>query len=176
MRQPQKRAAETAPVPQNADQASALLAEIGEAQRQIEAAQAALDECVASAKVGAEAVVKPLQAAIALKTRGLEIWATANRDTLTHGGKTKTIALPAGALFWRLAPPAVRIAKLEDAIEALRSKGLLRFLRMKTEVNKEALLAEPETAGAIPGITIASAGEAFVAEPTKAPLSPHLGG
>jgi phage host-nuclease inhibitor protein Gam len=50
--------------------------------------------------------------------------------------------------------------------------GLRRkFLRMKLEVNKEAMLADPDKAETIPGVTIARDVEVFYLEPKGAQLS-----
>ena len=48
-----------------------------------------------------EAAAKAHQARAADTLKGLEIWATANRDTLTNGGKVKYVNVPAGEIKWR---------------------------------------------------------------------------
>jgi phage host-nuclease inhibitor protein Gam len=42
---------------------------------------------------------------------------------------------------------------------------------VKEEVNKEALLAEPEIAGTVAGVSIGSPGEDFIVEPFEAELA-----
>lgn len=167
-----KKPAETVPVPQSAEEAATALAVIGAAQRGIALQKAALDETVARAKAEAEAACQPLLADIERRTRGLEIWASANREALARG---KTITLPTGTLAWRARPPSVAIRGVDMVIDTCRSLGLERFLRVRTEVNKEAMLAEPAVAEKISGVSIGSAGEQFVAEPTEAPaLAPAV--
>lgn len=39
----------------------------------------------------------------------------------------------------------------DAVLELLRSKGLIRFIRVKEEVNKEAILNEPEAVQGLPG-------------------------
>lgn len=171
-----KRAAETVAVPQSAEEAADYLRVIGEAQRSLTAMKAALDEDVAQAKSRAEAMAQPLQAAIAERTKGLEIWASANRTAMAKG---KTIVLPTGTLAWRARPPSVRVGNMAEAIDFLRRGGeqLARFLRTKHELDKDAVLKEPEAAGAIPGVRVGSAGEEFVVEPVGAPaLAPAMPG
>jgi phage host-nuclease inhibitor protein Gam len=58
----------------------------------------------------------------------------------------------------------------EAVLDALRRAGLSRFIRTKDEVNKEAILNEPEAVARIPGISI-SQGEDFVVTPFEAELA-----
>lgn len=159
-----KKTAEAVPVPQSAEEASAALAAIGASQRELAVIQAALDETIAVAKATAEVEAATHKAAIEARTRGLQVWAEANRG-LASG---KTITLASGTLSWRVRPPSVRVGNLAAAIEFMATMGLDRFLRIKRELNKEALLAEPQAATRVPGISIGSAGEDFVVEPNSA--------
>ena len=54
---------------------------------------------------------------------------------------------------------------VERVLEALRRLGLHRFIRRKEEVNKEAILAEPQAVSAVPGISIAQGVEDFAITP-----------
>ena len=171
-----KRAAETVAVPQSAEEASAALREIGEAQRDLAVMKAAFDQDVADMKGRVELQAQPLQATIAERTRGLEIWAQANRAALAKG---KSIVLPTGTLAWRARPPSVRVGNMAEAIAAVLGAGerLARFLRTKHELDREAMLKEPGAAAEIPGIRVGSAGEDFVVEPTGGPaLAPAMVG
>lgn len=59
----------------------------------------------------------------------------------------------------------------EAVIDAIKAMGLgERFLRIKTEINKEAMLEDRKTAAAIRGITIGSDGEDFLVEPFETEL------
>jgi len=44
---------------------------------------------------------------------------------------------------------------------------LEKFIRVKEEVNKDAMLAEPDQAMKVPGVTIKSGGEDFIIEPLE---------
>lgn len=50
-------------------------------------------------------------------------------------------------------------------LESLRTLGLVRFIRTKEEVNKEAMLNEPELAATVAGVTIKTGVEDFVITP-----------
>lgn len=162
-----KRKAEAVPAARDAEEANAFIARIGELQRDMLLAETALAETIAKAKDAAAAEVAAFEAECDRLTRGLQLWAEANRHTLTDGGKRKTVALPAGAISWRLAPRAVRLKGAEAVLKYLIENGREEFLRRKVEIDKVAMLSMPEVAEAIPGVTIASSGEEFVIEPGK---------
>ena len=159
------------PVPQSRDEAAAAVAEIGVANREVARIEAAMNDEIATLKKAAEEQANPLKQRVATLTEGLKFWAEANRDVLTGGGKTKTADLGTGKVMWRLRPPSVRIAGMERVIDAIKTLGLHAFLRTKEEVNKEALLADPDKARTIAGVTIGSEGEDFVVEPFEAEIS-----
>lgn len=167
-----KTAGSNLPVPQDAMQADEAVQRIGQAQRDLALIQAALDEKLAHAKAEAEAQAKPLAETIERLTAGLQIWATANRDALTQGGKTKTVPMPSGEIAWRTRPPSVSLSNVKALVEALLAeKKLGRFLRTKHEPDKEAMLREPEAAAALPGVTLKTGIEDFVVTPAGAPLA-----
>jgi phage host-nuclease inhibitor protein Gam len=160
-----KRKAETAQAPRDLDGANTFLARIGELNRQVLLHQGALAESIAKAKEATDRIVTDLNAEADALSRGLQLWAEANRHSLTDAGKTKTVKLGAGTIAWRLAPPSVRIKKAEAVLQFLLENGREEFIRRKAEIDKAAMLSMPEDAAAIPGVTIASAGEEFVIEP-----------
>jgi phage host-nuclease inhibitor protein Gam len=159
-----KRAAETATPPKDRDEAERYLARIGEIQRDAALNKAVLAEAIARVTAEMEEASAKLTEEHDRLFRGLQLWAEANRHALTDGGKTKTVRLGNGTIAWRLAPPSVHIKGQEAVLEYLK-ENTIGFLRTKLEINREAMLARPEEAAKIPGVTIKSAGEAFVIEP-----------
>ncbi len=167
-----KRKSEGVLAPRDDAEADGFLARIGQIQRTCQKAQAEFDEQVAAAKQVMEASLAPQIAEADRLTRGLQLWAEANRDRLTDGGKRKTVAMPAGEIGWRQRPPSVRLSGGVAAIVAtLTELGLTRFLRVKTEVDKEAMLREPDAVAQVPGVKIGSEGEDFVVTPVSLELS-----
>ena len=160
-----KIAAAGVPVPQSREAAALAITRIGELQREVGRIQADLDDEVGRLKQSAEEAATPLRDEVAALIDGLRTWAEAHRETLTDGGKTKTADLGTGRIMWRLRPPRVTVRGAEAVIEHLRGLGLLRFIRESVEVDKEAMLREPDVARGVPGITVGSAGEDFVVEP-----------
>lgn len=165
-----KRAAETAAVPQSLDEAAEVVARIGQIERDLTVAATALAEDIALTKQIAEASAAPLKAEMEMLARGLQVWAEANRETLTDGNRTKTVKLATGEIAWRARPPSVKLRDTNAVMEALRAHQLSRFIREKFEIDREAMLREPAVAATVPGVTIASAGEEFVVTPTQAQL------
>ncbi len=160
-----KRAAETVRVPQSREEAEQMLARLGEIQREQTLLSAALEESIQAERARVEAQNLPLKAEGEGLVRGIQLWAEANRPGLTLDGRTKTVKLATGEIAWRARPPSVKIKDQPGVIERLVQLGLMRFLRVKQEINREAMLAEPSLAGALPGVTIGSEGEEFVVSP-----------
>lgn len=163
-----KRRAEAVRAARDIAEANAFLARIGELQRHVALHEAALAESIAKAKEATAAIVADLNAEADRLIRGLQIWAEANREALTNGGRTKTVALGTGTIAWRMSPPAVKLKKAEEVLAYLLEHGIEEFLRRKVEIDKAAMLAMPDRAAEVPGVTIASSGEEFVIEPAGA--------
>lgn len=170
-----KRQASSFPVPQGPAEANGHIERIGAAQRARELIQTAMNEALAETKARFEAEAAPLKAEIEGLARGLQTWAAANRERLTAGGKRKFAKFAAGELAWRLRPPKVSIRGTDAVIAALRAAKLGRFLRTKIEIDKEAMLKQPEVAGAVKGVTIGSDGEDFVIKPFETELDEVVG-
>jgi len=159
------------PVPQNRDEAAATVRAIGDLNRQVTRIETDMNDALAEIKEQAELAAAPHRLALEQKTEGLKMWAEANRQVLTGGDKTKTVDLGTGVLKWRLRPPSVRLSKVEDVIERLKKLKLVRFLRTKEEVDKEAMQREPDVARTVAGVLVGSAGEDFIVEPYEAEIS-----
>ena len=153
------------PVPQSRDQASDFLKQIGDADREVRRIEHDLSDRVTTLKAEAQKAAGPHQAKARMLTDGLKTWCEANRDALTEGQRVKHADLGTGTVRWRYAPPKVTLSGVDAIVEALDRLGLRRFLRTKTEVDKEAMLADADTARLVPGVSIGSAGEEFSVEP-----------
>lgn len=156
-------------VPQSHDEAVDAIAEIGRLQRQRERIAAAMNDELAVIRQRYEAEAKPLGERIRERTLGVQVWCEAHRDELTRGGKTKTAHLASGTVHWRMRPPSVAIRGIELVLDALRRFGLERFIRTREEVNKEAILQEPEAVKDVRGISITQR-EDFVIVPFETEL------
>lgn len=156
-------------VPQNRAEAEEFIAEIGRLQRERTRIEANMNDRIAAIKQEFESLAQPLGLDIRQLSTGLQIWSEANRDALTNHGKVKFAMLASGKINWRMRPPKVSLRGKDRIIEICKRLNLTRFIRTIEEVNKEAMLAEPDVARAIEGVTI-SQGEDFVITPFETEL------
>lgn len=157
------------PVPQHRDQVIEAIAKIGCHQRERIRIETLMNDELAKVRQSWETQAAPHQDAIRELQKGVQIWCEANRELLTQGGKVKYAHLASGEVKWRLTPPKVVIRAVENVISYLRQAGLDRFVRIKEEPNKEAILAEPDAIAHIKGISI-SQREEFVIRPFETEL------
>ncbi len=144
---------------------------IGTLRREIIAIEGNLSAQIAVLKEAAEALATPFRERLAEQEQAVQAYCETNKDRLTQGGKKKSFDFGSGEVKWRQRPPSVRIRGIPAVIDALRELGLGRFLRQKTEVDKEAMLKEPEVAAAVAGVTVVSGVEDFAIEPVDEKLS-----
>ena len=153
-------------VPKNLLEAADFLSSIGREKRKIERIQSVLNEKIEELKTKAIAEVKSHEEEISQLVEGLFAFAESNRDKLTDGGKRKTVELPTGLFGWRMTPPAISIRNIKSVLAKLKELKLNHFIRVKEEVNKEAMLKDPELAETIKGVSIIQR-EEFVVKPTE---------
>ena len=165
-----KTAAADYPVPQNKDQVVEAIAEIGRRQRERDRIQSEMNDELAEIKQSHEEKAAPHASAISALTKGVHIWCEANRDDLTKNGKVKYAELATGKINWRAKPPKVSLKKVEEVITRLKELKLKQFIRSKEEVDKEAILKNPEKVEGVKGITVKSDGEDFVITPFETEL------
>lgn len=164
-----KKTASPVSVPQNREQVADAIRELGLLQRDLARIEADMNDELAQVKAVYEEDAEPRRQRAEVLVAGVQIWSEANREALTQGDKVKTAAFTTGKVAWRMRPKSVRITGQDSVLEQLRSLGLKRFIREKEEVNKEAILNEPEAVAHVAGIAI-SQGEDFVVTPFEVEL------
>lgn len=152
-------------VPQTIDDCAADIRRIGDLQRQLTVAQAEMNDTIAEVTERYQPVLEAIKEQIKPLQAGVQVWCEANRHDLTRGGKVKTANFTTGEVQWRQRPPSVSVRGVDAVIAVLDSLGLGRFLRVKTEINKDAVLNEPDAVRGVPGITIVTGVEDFVIAP-----------
>lgn len=166
-----KSAAAAVDVPQNRDAASAAIAAIGIANRELQRINANMNDTLAACKEAFEIEAEPYRRKIEELTAGLQTFAEANRMALTGNYKYKTVAFPAGEIVWRMNPPSVRLTDTEEnVIGWCAEHGLEEFIRRTPSLNRDAIKANPEEAKHVPGIRIGQS-EAFVVVPFETELA-----
>lgn len=153
-------------VPQSLDEAAKFLSLIGQEQRKINTIQTTLNEKIERSKIKAMADVKPHEEKISQLVEGLFAFAETHRDELTDGGKRKTVEVLTGLFGWRTTPPAVSLRNVKSILASLKSLRLRRFIRIKEEVDKEAMLREPDIAKTVKGVSFTQR-EEFIVKPKE---------
>lgn len=136
---------------------------IGDLQRELGRIEADINDQIADLTKQAAPRIEQLRERLTELQAGVQTWCEANRVEIC--GKGKSANLVTGEVSWRQRPPSVSISKAEEVIGRLRGLGLLRFIRSKEEVNKEAILAEPAEVAGIKGIKVVTGVEDFVITP-----------
>lgn len=148
------------PIPTTEAQAAALLGELGDLELEIAEIQHELDQNVQELITRAQAQANELSTMFAEKFNALKAYAKVAKIELTDNGKRRSVKWGTGELGWRTKPAGISTSGKKEVIVARilalakKSKDLMRFLRIKYELNLEAMEAEPEAASAIDGISI----------------------
>lgn len=162
-----KRAAE--PVPQTREEAETLLASIGANERRLASAKANRDDEIEETKNLYEQRMKPLEERLDRERDALHRYCEAHRVDLTQNGKRKSVQFKFGKVAWRVRPPSVSLKKPKDVLDRLLAIRSKPFVRTTYAIDKEAMLARPERAEEIEGVTIQREREDFVITPNKTP-------
>ncbi|MCT6068142.1 host-nuclease inhibitor Gam family protein [Escherichia coli] len=134
---------------------------LGDAQRELVRAETEMNDAIGDITARYAPLTESLKKRMSELQSGIQTWCEAHRDELTGNGKVKFANLTTGEVQWRNRPPSVSIRAADNVIELLRRLGLERFIRVKEEINKDAILNEKEAVKNIPGITIKSDIEDF---------------
>lgn len=159
------KAAAQAYASQTQDDVAMDIRAIGDLQRELLREQAAMNDAIAEITARHQPHLDELKNRIATLQAGVQTWCEAHRDDLTKGGKVKTASFITGEIQWRQRPPSVTVRGADTVIETLLRLGLGRFVRVKHEINKDAILNEPDAVRGVAGISINSGVEDFVITP-----------
>jgi phage host-nuclease inhibitor protein Gam len=160
-----KAAAVSVQVPQTRDDCAAMIRALGDAQRVLSGRVSAMNDAIAEITDYAAPEIEAMKKTVADLVEGIQTFAEANRATLTDGNRVKSANLVTGEVAWRQRPPSCAVRGAESVVETLKRLGLGRFVRVKEEVNKEAILNEPQAVAGVAGLTIVSGVEDFIVTP-----------
>ncbi|NTZ82384.1 host-nuclease inhibitor protein Gam [Burkholderia metallica] len=167
-----KAAAQTWAAQSESDVASTIRA-IGDASREVVRLQAAMNDEIAGITQRYQEQIAPHQERLLSLQAGVQTWCEANRERLTDAGKVKSYNFVTGQIQWRQRPPSCTVRGVDAVLELLRERGMYGFIRTKEEINKEAILNEPEKIKGVPGISIVTGVEDFVIEPFEQTADAH---
>ena len=153
--------------PQDRDECDGHINRIGILDGEIKSLQAEMNAEIAKVTETFIGKFSPKQDEMKLLQQGVKLFCEANRMDLTQKGRVKTVNFLSGVVQWRQRPPSVSVSGPESVVKWLEETGLARFVRTKKEVNKEAILNEPEAVLSVPGIKIKTGAEDFIIEPAQ---------
>jgi phage host-nuclease inhibitor protein Gam len=153
------------PAPQNRDECAAAIADFGRMQRNRDRLMAEMNDKIAAITSDYQPQIDQHDASLELRLKSIQTYCEANRDALTEGGKVKFANLVTGTVEWRKATDSVKVTGVDAVIQLLEERQLVRFIRTKKEINKEAILLDRDAAKAVPGIQILIGKEAFYCKP-----------
>ena len=157
-------------VPQSRNEVADHIDLIGTAQRELQRMELDIDDIVSKLRLDKQPKIKQLTNTIAELSKGVQTWCEANRDSITDNGKVKSANLTTGEVNWRQRPPSVKTRASAQLFEKLKRLGFSFFIRSKEELDKDAILAKPETAKDA-GIEIITGVEDFVITPFEQKLA-----
>lgn len=188
-------------VPQSDAEAEQMIAQLGASKRDQVEAQTRHNAVIANLEESHAKAVKGFQNAQTALIEGISVWATAHRERLTNGGRTKTVKLASGEISWKFGTAAVvhrplkqedvvgRILARRDAVyaEALKHQTdrhheayeqamsefrmLGLFIRAKYSLDKDAMHANRPLAEKIEGVSFTTPGETFAVEPLASQIA-----
>ena len=158
-------------VPQSKDEAAADVRKIGDLQRQALRATTEMNDAIAHITQNFQPRLDALNDQLKTLQEGVQGYCEAHRLDLTDGGKVKTANLITGEVQWRQRPPSVSVRGSDAVIETLKRLGFSRFIRTKEEINKEAILNEPDEVRGVAGLTVVTGVEDFVITPFEQEVS-----
>lgn len=144
-----RRKAEARQAPATIEEATALAARYAELNSMLELEEAEADAAIAQIRAMRDERLVPLQTELREIFEQLRTWWPTARETMT-GGRRRSAELAGVELGERRAPPALKLPRgwtIADALtwaRGLRNGG--KYLRVKHELNKEALVEDLRSA------------------------------
>lgn len=145
-------------------QAQACIKAIGDNERKIDKLVAKMNDELAKVSAKYAERITPLQETNDELGERVKTWCNANKDELLTGD-SKTANLITGEVSWRLGKPSVVGKATPELIDRLERFGLHRFVRVKKELDKTAILKEPAAVADIEGVSIKAGVEELIITP-----------
>ena len=154
-------------VPQSKTECAEYIRQAGDLQREFERQRAQMNDAIAEITQEHQPKLEEISKRLTAIQEGVQAWCEAHRVELCGENDKlgKTANFVTGTVSWRQRPPSVSVRGAEAVIETLRHLKLDRFIRSKDEVNKEAMLNEPDVARGIAGIKLVTGLEDFIVTP-----------
>lgn len=164
VRKPKLKAPAQTYAAQTLEEVEEAIDQIGNLQREHTRIDVELNDAIAELTLFAAEKLQPIKDELKRLHQGVQTWCEAHRKELCPKG-SKSANLITGEVAWRQRPPSVRVTGVDAVLAWLKAQEMLEFVRTKEEVNKEAMLNEPEKAQKVPGVAIISGVEDFTITP-----------
>lgn len=143
-----------ADMPKSIKEVVQLLGRLGLLLRRVERHELTLNDRIQRLKETHSERIGPISEEIDEIVSRIQFYADTNRSELTEDDKFKSVKFGDYVVRWRLTPKSVTIRGADKVLQSFRDMGLERFIRNKPEINKTALLQEPDVATSIDGVSI----------------------
>ena len=155
-------------VPQSLEEATALLGEIGIAERDFAELQRAMNEAVERVKSNFLVNIAVIEEKITAQKSALTSFANSHRRELTNNEKRKTVAVVTGDFGWKKNPEAVEIKDQKAATTfcATNSRFEIFVDRSPVLADKKIFKENRELAKEVPGVAFVQE-EKFFINPSK---------
>lgn len=148
----------------NKGQAQVYIKAIGDNERKINKLNDKMNEELAKVTAKYAERITPLQAMNDELETAVKAWCEAHKaELLTDGGKTADLIT--GEVAWRAGKMSVVGEATPELIDRLERFGLHRFIRVKKELDKTAILKEPTAIAGIEGVSTKVGGEELIIRP-----------
>ncbi len=145
-------------------QAQVYIKALGDNERKIAKHTAKMNEELAKVAAKYAERITPLQEMNDELETAVKAWCEAHKaELLTGDGKTANLIT--GEVSWRCGKPSVVGSATPELIDRLERFGLHRFIRIKKELDKTAILKEPNAIADIEGVSVKAATEEFIITP-----------
>lgn len=151
-------------IPTTKEEAGQFLTDLGALQLEQKKIEESFTRREVQLKAEKEVAISRLQRRLNELFLSLFIFYSRNREELTQRGRISIVELPGGSIQSFLTNPTVNIRNKDRIIEVLKECGLDEFIKVVEDVDKIAILSEPEKVADIPGIKIMRE-EKFLARP-----------
>jgi phage host-nuclease inhibitor protein Gam len=142
-------------LPQSREEIDQKVSRIAELRREIAAKESGLAEDIDKLREKLAESLQPHRDELQQLEESVQASAEARRDELTEGGRTKTVKLTNGVIRWRLRPMRLVMSLSEASIiKALKRRSELGCIRIKEEVDKEALKKRPDLVKSLRGVSL----------------------
>jgi len=150
------------------DEVGKAILTIGNLQNEVAEREREMNERLARIKADYEERALPARQKLAELSAQVRDYCDERRESLVTQAGKKSIDFGSGEVIWKAGKPSVWVKPglaIEKLIAALKDKRLGRFIRTKHELDKQAVLKDPEAVSAVKSMVRVESKEVFAIKP-----------